>query len=266
MDKANRFLYLNTDSLYSCYSQVFGSLPSEITFVQSQKGKNKELESNKDSDEANGGVGISSNKVEIGTKLELSNSRESEIAIAKENSIRASYHDSIFNTLEGRICNDKNYNSQNGQIGSYVRIKGDIEIVDTDYISNLFDSKYLNKIAQLANDQNGLKLTLEQAKKVIIPMCNIIPYKKFALINGCIMNLDETFIRDDPSIIMFKYSGKMNAFGYITNIIEASDNSDKSNVAGKTNFSGFSAAMNEMILTLLGKHRLKVIHPIGIYY
>lgn len=79
----------------------------------------------------------------------------------------------------------------------------------------------------------------------------------------CLIVLNDNNFRDNPQNVAFKYGGKIEIIGYVTNII--SENSEL--IEGDNAFAEMYKFVNQVLLELYtGKTEIYVIHPLAMYY
>ena len=106
-------------------------------------------------------------------------------------------------------------------------------------------------------------------KKIIKLFQDIVPYERFIMIQNFLIPIDDNCLRDKPKIVAFKYGGELSLLGYITNIIEPSnEQADESDREEESNpFRNIYSSLNQVMLGLFGKNeKVYIVHPIAIYY
>lgn len=74
--------------------------------------------------------------------------------------------------------------------------------------------------------------------------------------------LDDEFFRDNPDIVAFKYGGKISVFGYVTNIVSASDKPTQNN-----DFAQLYSTVNKIMISMFkGQDKVYVVHPVVLFY
>ncbi len=249
--KIKRFLYLNHDSLFSCYSQVYDGLPTKSTKTKGEQTENY--------------LGITPDSVDGSLILQTQDYQKS---------IEMRFHDDLFNKFE-KYLESANLFAKNGmEIGDFIRLSGDIEFIDMGYYHSLFDNKNFmnflkkdtiskktstNKI-QNKQMEKSVNAEYDNVREIIKILCDIIPYSKFALIDNYLITIEDAYLRDEPSTISYKYGGKMTVLGYTTNLVSDTRKEVLSDL------SLLSTTMNTTLLALLKKSELKIVHALGIYY
>lgn len=100
------------------------------------------------------------------------------------------------------------------------------------------------------------------AAKILIDMlAAIIPYPQVLCIENYLVVLNEDYLRDDISTAAFKYGGKINVVGYITNKVNAQADTPVSKLSGLSN------SFNEITKMFFDNvNEMFIMHPIAIYY
>ena len=79
----------------------------------------------------------------------------------------------------------------------------------------------------------------------------------------CLIVLNDNNFRDDSKNVAFKYGGKIEIVGYVTNII--SENNEL--IENDNAFSEMYKFVNQVLLKLyINKEKIYVIHPLAMYY
>ena len=92
---------------------------------------------------------------------------------------------------------------------------------------------------------------------------NTLPYTRFIMTKDCLIVLNDSNFRDDPKNVAFKYGGKIEIIGYVTNII--SENNEL--IENDNAFSEMYKFVNQVLLKLyINKEKIYVIHPLAMYY
>lgn len=249
--KIKRFLYLNHDSLFSCYSQVYNGLPTKSTKIKDEQTENY--------------LGIAPDSVDGSLILQTQDYQKS---------IEMRFHDDLFNKFEKCLESTNLFKENGAEIGDFIRLSGNIEFIDMSYYRSLFENKnfinFLKKDAiskqisanKIQNKQveKNISAEYDNIKEIIKILCDIIPYSKFAIIGDYLITMEDAYLRDAPSTISYKYGGKMTVLGYTTNLVS---NTKKETLS---DLSSLSITMNTVLLALLKKSELKIIHALGIYY
>ena len=288
-----RFLYYNQDSINSLLAQIGQGL-----LLKNETGSEESNESSS-SGEISPTItaDLSAKVLGIGTSLkgELLAKENYEDVTSKmiHNVQEKVMHDYAFEKVLEHIDKNKLVNNDSPAIGDYVLIEELPTFLDFDYFEKMFGE---NGIYEFINNQkkkqvkdieksipSGAKVppelksqikalkdqnnTSEDERKDLLVTLEVIkntlPYNRFILTDSMLIPLDDGNLRDDPSIVAFKYGGKMKMFGYVTNVISATSPEEKPN----NNFYPFYEKVNKLMLTLMKQPTdLFIIHPIAIYY
>ena len=117
--------------------------------------------------------------------------------------------------------------------------------------------KELEEQVKLAEDERkNLVETIDVAKSTL-------PYTRFIMTKECLIVLNDSNFRDNPKNVAFKYGGKIDVIGYVTNIISE----DNELIEDENNFSEIYKFVNQVLLKLYNnKTKIYVIHPLAMYY
>lgn len=287
-----RFLYLNSDSLYSYISQIDnGLIVGIVDEIGKNEAKTKEKETEIDAD-INADLKLLSKGLGAKVNSRIKQSNIENVVDEYKKSINKKIHDEAFEKFNKHI-NDKNLLKTNDlSIGDFVKINDEMFIVDLEYYKNIFfDNNILDLIKQddfskrleaslkdIEVTGNGNKSSYEKEKlekeikkvvdleyneirKRIDVVLNIIPYNKFGIMKDNLIVLDDDYFRDKTKVVAYKYGGKMEMLGYLTNIVDMSLSQDNENI-----FMIFPSIINSFLLNFFNQSRINIIHPIAIYY
>ena len=174
-----------------------------------------------------------------------------------------------------------------------VNINENVTFFDFDYFEKLFSEKgaYNFSIKQQKNELKAFKESLigpqkqdmqvkqklkeldEQIKSAEIERNNLLeiievakstlPYTRFIMTKECLIVLNDNNFRDNPQNVAFKYGGKIDIIGYVTNIISK----DGELIDNNNNFSEIYKFVNQVLLSLYNDNsKIYVIHPLAMYY
>lgn len=108
--------------------------------------------------------------------------------------------------------------------------------------------------AKQALDDSNAKL-----QKQLSLLLKIFPYKSIICVGNYLAIFDEKYLREDIQKAPFKYGGKINMVGYVTNTTYVNENSSF--------FSGPGDMINSILKSLFETtDDLYIIHPIALYY
>lgn len=289
-----RFIYLDNDTLNSYVSQIYDGLISEKEIEkQNKKGKSR------NTGVGTGLKGkLNLTVLKKGVNAETNSTFEHAFNTSKEEFERnvqtQIMHDNIFDKLLEYL--NTNNMLDGTQIGQFVSIQDDFYIFDIDFYKKLsrengfidmiselqvesanesVDDEYqslnrqqrrdkktqqkVEEIKEQNSEQAGLQR--ESIEKLVKMLDEIIPYPQILCIGKYAVVLNESFLRDDIKTASFKYGGKINVVGYITNSISGRNNNQLSEFVVVQN------AINEVMKVFFGNiDEMFIVHPIAIYY
>lgn len=292
-----RFIYLDTETLDSYIAQIYkGKVESFSESNQSNiESNNKTTQSIKPATSADLkilGKGFDA-KAELFLEKIKSNNESSIINKLETKAL----HDYSFDLLMNYV--EENNSLIGDKIGSFVDLKSNFYIIDLLYYKDLFNNDQfisyliestlndfetdlskqieelpktnLNKTALNKIKQNNKKTINDKRKSLTEEYDNIkdiynmitciIPYKRLLVMNDFIVILNDKFMRDDSLMTSFKYGGKVNLYGYITNIIGNETNQELPFLSQTINI------INSSVLPFfVDKSSVNIVHPIAIYY
>jgi len=135
-----QFIYLDSDNVNSLIAQINNGL--EDSFQQThEKAHTSNIEkSNTTKGDIKGGINIPAianfGSTITGESKEINKNSDNEIIREIHNK---KLHDSVFNQLIEYLQNEKQLNPDNIVSGSFIKIKGLLEIIDFEYIERLFE-------------------------------------------------------------------------------------------------------------------------------
>lgn len=287
-----RFLYYNQDSVNSLLAQIGQGL-----LLKAESGKEETSTSsaaNSIGADLTGDLGAKVFGIGATLKGELTGTSSDEEVTSKmiRNVQEKALHDYAFEKVFEHISQQNLIKNKNPEIGDFVSIEEAPTFLDFDYFMKVFAD---NGAVWFVNEQGRKKIKslkdsihpgtkLPQEIKIQIKelddqfssaeterkdtettlevIRNTLPYNHFLLTSSLLVPLDDSNFRDDPSIVAFKYGGKMTIFGYVTNIITKIGQEEASN-----SFAPMYTAINQIMLNLIdGANRLYIIHPIALFY
>lgn len=217
---------------------------------------------------------------------------------ASKEVVEKTLHDAAFDIAYKYVSPIQVTERSSSNYGDYIHLTRIFDIVDLDYLENLFTKGSLiglikksekEKIESTANEVlattsrkqlrtqgNNIKNTIRKAveeshkqydniKEIIDAFRQLIPYDKMLIsYDGYLIPMDDKYFRIDSKSLGFKYGGEITCVGVVTNIIgEDTNPCDSNNI-----FATLQFAVNEMLRSILPtkESNLCVIHPIAIYY
>lgn len=187
-------------------------------------------------------------------------------------------------------------NNEDPQIGDIVLVTEIPTFLDFDYFQTLFAE---NGAVQFSNEQSKktldekigeikasipkgtqmpvlLKQQIDSLKdqvknaeserkdtaKTITVIRNTLPYNRFVMTQNMLVPLDDENFRDNPDIVAFKYGGNVSIFGYVTNIVSATETPVRNN-----DFAPLYDTVNQIMLSIFkGQDKIYVVHPVALFY
>ena len=291
-----RFLYYNQDSVNSFLAQIEQGLLTKESAGDEQSESFAETTGIKSDLSGD----LSAKVFGIGAALKGNIQGDDSSTEATSSLIRSVQekvlHDYAFERVYNYATENNLVNNKNPQIGDIVLVSEVPTFLDFDYFKALFAD---NGAVQFLNEQNKktldeqikrLKDTIpkgkqmpplpkqqldnlkDQAKnaesdrqemvKTITMIRNTLPYNRFIMTNNMLIPLDDENFRDNPDIIAFKYGGNISIFGYVTNIVSASETPIRNN-----DFAPLYDTVNQIMINLFkGQDKIYVVHPVALFY
>lgn len=288
-----RFIYYDKDGIESYLAQITGGISisssKEITTGE-EKSKITENKENINSDIGAKLAGIGAEIQEDITTGETNGQAASRLVKSLEEKVISDY---AFDKVYNYFVNENIIKTDNFNIGDVINLNENVTFFDFDYFEKLFSDKgaYTFSIRQQKNEikvfkesltsqqkqdiQVKLKLkeldeqikSAEEERKTLLETIdvakNTLPYTRFIMTKDCLIVLNDNNFRDNPQNVAFKYGGKIDVIGYVTNIISE----DNDLIAAKNNFAEIYKFVNQVLLKLYNdKTKIYVIHPLAMYY
>ena len=288
-----RFIYYDKDGIESYLAQITGGISisssKEITTGE-EKSKITENKKNINSDIGAKLAGIGAEIQEDITTGETNGQAASRLVKSLEEKVISDY---AFDKVYNYFVNENIIKTDNFNIGDVINLNENVTFFDFDYFEKLFSDKgaYTFSIRQQKNEikvfkesltsqqkqdiQVKLKLkkldeqikSAEEERKTLLETIdvakNTLPYTRFIMTKNCLIILNDNNFRDNPQNVAFKYGGKIDVIGYVTNIISE----DNDLIAAKNNFAEIYKFVNQVLLKLYNdKTKIYVIHPLAMYY
>lgn len=291
-----RFIYLDTETLNSYLAQIYDGLIKEQS-MENESGKTK---TKKNTASLGVGARIALKLFGKGVDAEASAQYEHMNELINQDMIRdvqtKIMHDNAFEQVMKYLDENKLFASFSDDIGRFVKLKNDFYIFDIEFYKHLFDEngfvdllmligeKAINnnvetQYAQLSRDSRrdkDVKVKKEEVKqesineneenfnsaKILIDMlATVIPYPQVLCIENYLVVLNDKYMRDDITTAAFKYGGKINVVGYVTNKVNAQADTPVSKLSGVSN------SFNEITKIFFDEvDEMYILHPIAIYY
>lgn len=288
-----RFIYYDKDGIESYLAQITAGISisssNEITTGQ-EKNKTSENKRNINSDIGAKLAGIGAEIQEDVTVGETNGEIATQLVKSLEEKVMSDY---AFDKVYDYFLKEKIIKTNNFKIGDVISLNENVTFFDFEYFEKLFSEKgaYTFSIKQqktqlknfkesLTNTQKQdvqVKLSLkeldekikqeEEERKNLVDIIdvakNTLPYTRFIMTKDCLIVLNDSNFRDDPKNVAFKYGGKIEIIGYVTNII--SENNEL--IENDNAFSEMYKFVNQVLLKLyINKEKIYVIHPLAMYY
>lgn len=288
-----QFIYMNTDIINSYVSQLNGGLivGSHTEVSDSTTQSNTENISNQgDKGTFKGNLfgllqgGLETQDESVTDSTAIIQSQSGRELIDKI------IHDNSFNQVNSYL-EKENFikTSFEGELGDYIKLKGNYEIWDLEHLLNILDDKFIklftefsigdeieafkNKKGKLPNNSDIKNIKKESNESMIrtrdvLELCKrILPCTKFMLMEGMFIPIDERFLRESIHSIRFKYDGEITVIGKYTGHYKK----EKNNNEESCNFSDiFESIENLVEIFLEGTTNIppktKVLDPIALYF
>ena len=290
------FLYYNQDSIDSFLAQIEQGL---LLKSEDSRGNENSI-TNSHGVEADITGDLSAKVLGIGASLQgdlKKSDSNTEIATRMVQSIQEkALHDYAFDKIFEYLTETGFIKDSEFCIGDSVLLSGESTLFDFNYFQQLFADdgaiKLINdqskkqvkdqistirqkmprgnakpseieiKIKELQNKVDNDESERKEIVKIIKAIRKVLPYNRFMIADSFLIPLTDKYLRDDPDIIAFKYGGKMSIFGYITNIIDSTEQKEYSN-----RFASLYDAMNQTMFNIFrDKERIYIMHPVTMYY
>lgn len=288
-----RFIYYDKDGIESYLAQITGGISitssKEITTSQ-EKSEIKENKKNINSDIGAKLAGIGAEIQEDITIGETNGQVASRLVKSLEEKIISDY---AFDKVYNYFVSENIIKTDNFNIGDVITLNENVTFFDFDYFEKLFSEKgaYTFSIKQQKNEikifkdsltaqqkqnmQVKLKIkeledkikSAEEERKNLLETIDVakstLPYTRFIMTKECLIVLNDNNFRDNPQNVAFKYGGKIDVIGYVTNVISE----DNELIETENNFSEIYKLVNQVLLKLYNdKSKIYVIHPLAMYY
>ena len=290
-----RFIYLDTDTLNSYLAQMFdGLIQSHSNEKEDAIGKENQ---NVLKGTANGELALKLFGKGIDASLEAAYERLK--TVTNEETFRdvqtKIMHDNAFDHFFAYLEEKELLNAGN-EIGRFISINDEFYIFDIEFYQHLFDKNgFVSMLEDIQKEetekelkqqfegldraqrrdnviQNRLKEAIKKhteethkeyagIKKLLDLFASIIPYPQILRISNYIVVLNQAYLRDSLKTAAFKYGGKVNVVGYITNKVTSQ---------AETPISAFSS-INQSLNTIMNMffdnaNEMYIVHPVAIYY
>lgn len=271
------FIYLDTEALNSYLSQIDDGLLKNTVYEVVDKISSNQVE------ESTSGEVRFANELDINS---LSNNRFSENndvvsiinILSKIESgrelIEKMLHDNVFKQLRSYLHKEGIVSSINEcNLGEYVELSERYVVRDLDYILDIYTEEFIeficdNIIKEHERKRNKVKIEQNNIKRILSIARDIMPFSKFLLCDGCIIPLNDKFLRESTEKIRFSYSEKIKILGRYTSTLEEAVKRQE-NIQNYFDelYSSFYGTIKELYINVLGlDEKSKIIQPIALYF
>lgn len=284
------FIYMNTEIINSYISQIESGLTvgnhQEVTDTTTEvKGKSRTKPQQQV--EGKGTLGLVGITARLNSEINTQSSTLTQVEAGRELIDKILHDDSFGRFFEYLKKEGKIVNEPESKIGDYIKLNGNFEFWDLDYIIESFEDDAIDYIAGLSMDEEIKKFIVEKGKKPnksdinnikkklkeptefgikMIKLCKrILPYSKFVTKDNVIIPINDKFLREKVKAIRFKYDGEFTLIGRYTGDYL------KNNINNNTNsfqvlFESLDSVNLYFIKDVLGIDiDSKIIEPIALY-
>lgn len=291
-----RFIYLDTETLNSYLAQIYDGLIEECSVEK----ENSKIKAKKNTVSLGIGAKIALKLFGKGIDADANTQLEHVKELANQDIVKdvqtKIMHDNAFEQFLQYLNDNNLVNESSDSIGNFVKLKNEFYIFDIEFYKQLFEEngfvhllkniqekavkdnieeQYANLPRESRRDKNtkSKKEDMQReaidkneenydAAKILIDMlAAIIPYPQVLCIENCLVVLNEKYMRDDITTAAFKYGGRINVVGYVTNKVNAQADTPVSKL------SGVSTSFNEITKMFFDNvDEMYIVHPIAIYY
>ena len=288
-----RFIYYDKDGIESYLAQITAGISiSSSNEIEISNEERKTLENKKtiNSDIGAKLAGIGAEIQEDITTGETEKQIATKLVKSLEEKVMSDYaFDKVYNYFK----KENIIKTDDFTIGDIISLNENVTFFDFDYFEKLFSEKgaYTFSIKQQKNEIKAFKDSLTSQQKqdmqvklklkeleekiksadeerknlveIIDVAKNTLPYTRFIMTKECLIVLNDNNFRDNPKNVAFKYGGKIDIIGYVTNIISE----DNDLIQNQNDFSEIYKFVNQVLLKLYkDKTKVYVIHPLAMYY
>lgn len=291
------FVYLDTDALNSYISQINDGLLKNTVNETFDEISTTKIEGN-----VPGKSGFNS---EFGFKpffnLKFSEDKDvinttntlSQIESGRE-LIEKIIHDNAFEQFRKHLQKEFTVNNvEDCQLGDYIELSEKYIVRDLDYILTIYTEEFIDFMCdnlireheakrpinantsvikafdkKIEEIRNRIKIEQNNVKRIFSISKNIMPFSKFLLCNGCIIPLNDKFLRETTQKIRFSYSEKIKILGrYTSTLEEAVKREEKIQNSFDDLYSSLDETFKELYINVLGiDQKAKIIQPIALYF
>lgn len=273
MKQFKHFIYTDNDIINSYLSQINDGLLQTMKHeIQDQTSTSKSKQISEDKVSADANVGIP-RMFNLGIKTiiggEVNTEAISQLESGKE-LIEKIMHDNAFEHFFQYLKENQLIKSPDDvKSGDFIEVSGNYQSYDIDFLTKLFNDKYLNLLSPKGKGQNSNEdrknikniISMIEMLSILLPSTQLLVYQNYLII------LNKKYLRDDLQYIKFKYNGNINIVGKYTNKM-----SDIFTVG--INYSGLTEGLNTLNDALISflksmlnlKDDTKILIPIALYF
>lgn len=203
-------------------------------------------------------------------------------------------HDNAFEQFKNYLHEQAlSKNVRECELGEYVELSEKYVVRDLDYILTIYTEEFIefmcdslinkNELKRPSNAntntikafdkkikevRNNIKIEQNNVKRIFSIAKNIMPFSKFLLCDGCIIPLNEKFLRETTQKIRFSYSEKIKILGRYTSTLEEAVKREE-NIQNSFDdlYSSLDQTFKELYINVLGiDEKAKIIQPIALYF
>lgn len=288
-----RFIYYDKDGIESYLAQITNGISISST-KEKTNSQSKEIEQAKEkTTHSNLGAKLAGIGAEIQENItggENNKNSTQQLIRSLEEKILSDY---AFDKVYDYFNTEGILKSSDFDIGDIIHLEENVTFFDFNYFEKLFSENGVYNFSIRQNKENlkSFKESLigpakqnienknkikereyaikqqEDERKSTLEILNMakstLPYTRFIMTKECLIVLNDDNFRDNPNNVAFKYGGKIEIVGYVTNIIS----SDNSSTKQENVFSEMYKLVNQVLITLYsGVKKVYTIHPLAMYY
>ena len=272
------YIYIDKEILNSYISQIYGGILEKGKSEKQQlKKETQEIISPEEKIKATikGGIpGILNGDIETEYDLKTKLAKEIDNSNASKEVIEKIYHDNLLDNLIEYINSNEEVISNINDIeySKYVELNLPFDFVNHDYLKSISNKQFKDSFEKIMNTTGQNNTATKQAKSAMELISNFttffescFPTKQLIIADKLIIPINETYLRENPNMIEFKYGGKINLIGKVTK-----DCSKDENFFGLYN-KEFGESLKEVKdamykIFLPNYHKSFIITPIALYF
>ena len=224
------YIYIDKEILNSYISQIYGGI---LDKEKTEKANMIEKEHKMDTPEerikatVKGGLpGIISGDIEAEYDIKEKETKSlTDTSISKE-VIEKIYHDNLLDNLIEYITKKEKIIQDIHEIeyGSYIFLDIPFNFVNHDYLNSISNRPFKDAFGKIMNVTSNINdETVKQAKSAMELISNFttffescFPAKQLIIADNLIIPINDTYLRENPNMIDFKYGGNIKVVGKVT--------------------------------------------------